>query len=264
MSKGKSLLLSAKKLTIFLFAITVGVEGFAQKNKSAARTSGNRVDACIQRNRQLTNEIRVLNQIVAEKSNKVSTQEGMLSYYQSTLKASRDSSEAIQKLYNSLVDKSSSEIDALRQALKDSIESMQVFKAQVMKDRQRVVRDTNVVRVYNMPSDQVRVRVLRKVLDEGIGLVIERNTDEGFLVSKIFKDRKTTGLFKKVIETRVDCDIRMIQHPYEDNRTLFYANTRVQEKQKKDKPYVELTDNKVISDYQRKLLKFFDEFLVKN
>lgn len=264
MSKGKSLLLSAKKLTIFLFAITVGVEGFAQKNKSVARTSGNRVDACIQRNRQLTNEIRVLNQIVAEKSNKVSTQEGMLSYYQSTLKASRDSSETIQKLYNSLVDKSSSEIDALRQALKDSIESMQVFKAQVMKDRQRVVRDTNVVRVYNMPSDQVRVRVLRKVLDEGIGLVIERNTDEGFLVSKIFKDRKTTGLFKKVIETRVDCDIRMIQHPYEDNRTLFYASTRVQEKQKKDKPYVELTDNKVISDYQRKLLKFFDEFLVKN
>lgn len=264
MSKGKSLLLSAKKLTIFLFAITVGIEGFAQKNKSVARTSGNRVDACIQRNRQLTNEIRVLNQIVAEKSSKVSTQEGMLSYYQSTLKASRDSSETIQKLYNSLVDKSSSEIDALRQALKDSIESMQIFKAQVMKDRQRVVRDTNVVRVYNMPSDQVRVRVLRKVLDEGIGLVIERNTDEGFLVSKIFKDRKTKGLFKKVIETRVDCDIRMIQHPYEDNRTLFYASTRVQEKQKKDKPYVELTDNKVISDYQRKLLKFFDEFLVKN
>ena len=104
----------------------------------------------------------------------------------------------------------------------------------------------------------------QKILDEGIGLVIERNTDEGFLVSKVFKDRKTKGIFKKTIETRVDCDIKMVQHPYEDNKTLFYASTRVQEKSKKDSQFIELTDNKVIKDYQKKLLKFFDDFLVGN
>jgi hypothetical protein len=262
MSKGKHLLLSPKKLALVLFAILTGVQGVAQKRKPVVvRPTANRIDACILRNRQLNNEIKTLNQIISEKSNEISIQEGSLYHYKNHLKASRDSTLAIQNLYTSLVDKSSSEIEALRQALKDSVESIQKIKAQVMKDRQRVVKDTNVVRVYNMPSDQVRVRVLRKVLDEGIDLVIERNTDEGFLVSRTFKDRKTKGLFKKTIETRVDCDIRMIQHPYEDNRTLFYASTRVQEKQK-NKPYIELTDNKIIADYQRKLLKFFDEFLV--
>jgi archaellum component FlaC len=264
MSKGNYSSLSFTRLSLLIFALAVGVQGFAQKSKTTAKATANRVDACIQRNRQLTAEIGTLHQMISNNSNKLTSQEGMLNYYQSTLKSSRDSVNSIQKSYNSLVDKSSAEITALREALKDSIESFQSFKTVVMRDRQKVVRDTNVVRVYNMPSDQVRVRVLRKVLDEGIGLVIERNTDEGFLVSRTFKDRKSGGMFKKVIETRVDCDIRMVQHPYEDNRTLFYANTRVQEKQKKDKPYVELTDDKVISDYQRKLLKFFDEFLVSN
>ena len=53
-----------------------------------------------------------------------------------------------------------------------------------------------------------------------------------------------------------------MQHPFEDNKTLFYVNTRVQEKTKRDKQYIELTDNILIKSYQKKLLKFFDDFLV--
>ncbi len=229
-----------------------------------AQKGGNRVDALIQRNRRLTADINALNQILYKQSNQIASQEGINNYYKSVLKTSRDSTAVIQKTYTEYNQKAESEILALKTALADSIETFQVFRKQAFKERNRVVKDTNVVRVYSMPYDQVRVRVLRKILDEGIGLVIERNTDEGFLVSKVFKDRKTGGLFKKTIETRVDCDIKMVQHPFEDNKTLFFATSRVQEKTKKDKPFIELTDEKVIKEYQKKLLKFFDDFLVGN
>ena len=254
----------AKKLllaSVFLCSFQV----FAQKgSKIVVQKGGNRVDALIQRNRSLTSDINTLNQILSKQSNQIISQEGINNYYKSILKTSRDSTAVIQKTYTEYNQKSEAELLALKTALADTIEAFNQFRKLANKDRNRVVKDTNVVRVYSMPYDQVRVRVLRKILDEGIGLVIERNTDEGFLVSKVFKDRKSGGLFKKTIETRVDCDIKMVQHPYEDNKTLFYATTRVQEKSKKDRPFIELTDGKVIKEYQKKLLKFFDDFLVGN
>lgn len=236
-------------------------QALAQKN---AQKGGNRVDALIQRNRKLTNDINALNQLLARQSNQILSQEGIANYYKSMLKTSRDSTANISGTYTGYKEKTEAELTSLKTAFADSMELFREFRKQALRDRNRVVKDTNVVRVYTMPYDQVRVRVLRKILDEGIGLVIERNTDEGFLVSKVFKDRKTKGLFKKTIETRVDCDIKMVQHPYEDNKTLFYASTRVQEKTKKDNQFIELTDSKVIKDYQKKLLKFFDDFLVGN
>ncbi len=224
----------------------------------------NRIDALIQRNRNLSTDINQLNQVLSKQSSQILSQEGVTNYYRSILKTSRDSTAVIQKTYNDYKNTTDSELASLKTAFADSMEAFNTFRKQASKDRNRVVKDTNVVRVYTMPYDQVRVRVLRKILDEGIGLVIERNTDEGFLVSKVFKDRKSKGLFKKTIETRVDCDIRMVQHPYEDNKTLFYTTTRVQEKSKKDSQFIELTDDKLIKDYQKKLLKFFDDFLVSN
>jgi hypothetical protein len=258
-SLGKKLLLAS----VFLCSFQVFSQKVSKKQTPAPK-GGNRVDALIQRNRSLTSEINALNQLLIKQSNQILSQEGINNYYKSVLKTSRDSTEITQKTYTDYNQKAEIEILSLKMALADTIEAFQEFKKQAYKDRNRVVKDTNVVRVYSMPYDQVRVRVLRKILDEGIGLVIERNTDEGFLVSKVFKDRKSNGLFKKTIETRVDCDIKMVQHPYEDNKTLFYASTRVQEKSKKDRPFIELTDDNMIKDYQKKLLKFFDDFLVGN
>jgi hypothetical protein len=252
--------LSAKSFGKALLLVSV----LLSSSQIFAQKGGNRVDALIQRNRKLTSELNTLSQIVSRQSNQIVSQEGITNYYKSVLKTSRDSTTTAQKAYNDYVQKADAEILALKSALVDSIAAFEEFRKQAYKDRNRIVKDTNVVRVYSMPYDQVRVRVLRKILDEGIGLVIERNTDEGFLVSRVFKDRKSGGLFKKTIETRVDCDIKMVQHPYEDNKTLFYAATRVQEKSKKDRPFIELTDDKMIKDYQKKLLKFFDDFLVGN
>lgn len=228
------------------------------------KSIGNRIDALIQRNRRLSSEITALNHLLIKQSSQLLSQEGVNTYYKSVLKTSRDSTSITQKIYAEYNQKAEAEILALKTALADTIAAFQEFRKQTFKERKKVVKDTNVVRVYSMPYDQVRVRVLRKILDEGIGLVIERNTDEGFLISKVFKDRKSTGLFKKTLDTRVDCDIKMVQHPYEDNKTLFYATTRVQEKTKKDNTFIELTDDEMIKDYQRKLLKFFDDFLVAN
>jgi hypothetical protein len=258
-SFGKKMLV----VSIFLCSFQVLAQKVSKKQVIATK-GGNRVDALIQRNRSLTSEINALNQLLARQSNQIVSQEGINNYFKSVLKTSRDSTTILQKTYTEYNRKAESEILSLKTALTDTIAAFQEFRKQAFKERNRVVKDTNVIRVYSMPYDQVRVRVLRKILDEGIGLVIERNTDEGFLVSKVFKDRKSGGLFKKTLETRVDCDIKMVQHPYEDNKTLFYTTTRVQEKSKKGRPFIELNDDKMIKDYQKKLLKFFDDFLVGN
>lgn len=254
------------KKMLFIGICFFSSQVIAQKSAKSVKSikGGNRVDALIQRNRKLTNDINALNQLLARQSTQILSQEGIVNYYKSMLKASRDSIVNVSSTYSEYKQKTDTELSSLKTAFADSMELFREFKKQALRDKNRIVKDTNVVRVYTMPYDQVRVRVLRKILDEGIGLVIERNTDEGFLVSKVFKDRKTKGLFKKTIETRVDCDIKMVQHPYEDNKTLFYTSTRVQEKTKKDSQFIELTDSKVIKDYQKKLLKFFDDFLVGN
>lgn len=251
-------------ISIYLCSSQVIAQKKATPKSAKVQKGGNRVDALIQRNRKLTNDINALNQLLARQNNQILSQEGIVNYYKSILKASRDSTASVSSTYLEYKEKTDAELTSLKTAFADSMELFQEFRKQALRDKNRIVKDTNVVRVYTMPYDQVRVRVLRKILDEGIGLVIERNTDEGFLVSKVFKDRKTKGLFKKTIETRVDCDIKMVQHPYEDNKTLFYTSTRVQEKTKKDSQFIELTDNKLIKDYQKKLLKFFDDFLVGN
>lgn len=262
---------SAKSFVTIVFLIgicfcssqVIAQKKVAQKSVKVQK-AGNRVDALIQRNRKLTNDINALNQLLARQGNQALSQEGVTNYYKSMLKSSRDSTANITNTYAEYKARTEIELTSLKAAFADSMELFREFRKQSLKERNRIVKDTNVVRVYTMPYDQVRVRVLRKILDEGIGLVIERNTDEGFLVSKVFKDRKSRGLFKRTIETRVDCDIKMVQHPYEDNKTLFYASTRVQEKSRRDSQFIELTDNKVIKDYQKKLLKFFDDFLVVN
>lgn len=257
---------SAKLIVKFVLLLSVYLcssQTFAQKtSKKSKSSSGNRVDALIQRNRKLTSEINALNQLLIKQSNQIVSHGSIVNYYKSVLGNSRDSTQSIQRIYGEYSQKTEDELKYLKTALADTIEAFKEYRKQIFIEKNKIVKDTNVIRVYGMPYDQVRVRVLRKILDEGIGLVIERNTDEGFLVSKVFKDRKTKGLFKKTMETRVDCEIKMVQHPFEDNKTLFYATTRVQEKTKKDKQYIELTDNILIMSYQKKLLKFFDDFLI--
>jgi hypothetical protein len=40
-----------------------------------------------------------------------------------------------------------------------------------------MVQDSTIIRVYELPLGQVIVRTLRKALDQGVDLLIERNTD---------------------------------------------------------------------------------------
>jgi hypothetical protein len=257
-SKHRKVTASKKRVT-YTIPTSVVKQSIVNNNvETPSPSSGpNRLDVCIERNRKLVADISALNDLLSRQSNQIFNSEGTSNYYKMSLKNSRDSVVLMQKKYSDLL----AMMAANNKVVKDSLESFQQLRNQVSRDKQKVVRDSNVVRVYNMPYDQVRVRVLRKVLDDGLGLVIERNTDEGFLVSKVFKDRKSKGMFKKTVDTRVDCDIRMVQHPYQDNKTLFYATTRVQESNGNNS-YIELTDPELIKDYQKKLLKFFDDFLV--
>lgn len=195
---------SAKPIVKFVLLICVYLCSFqisAQKTSKKSKGSiGNRVDALIQRNRKLTSEINALNQFLIKQSNQIISHESIVNYYKSALGNSKDSTQNIQRIYGEYSQKTETQLKDLKTALADTIEAFREYRKQIFIEKNKIVKDTNVIRVYGMPYDQVRVRVLRKILDEGIGLVIERNTDEGFLVSKVLKDRKTKGLFKKTIE----------------------------------------------------------------
>ena len=217
----------------------------------------NRLDACIKRNRSLSEKISELSNQLAKIQSQASSQEGVVNYYKQSLQVSRDSIKNIQKNHPKYISKTNLEISSLE----DSLMAFRAYRQEMYHQRQQIINDTNVTRVYDLPYDQLRVRVLKKVLDEGIGLVIERNTDEGFVISKVFRDRKTKALFRKTIDSRVTCDIRMRPHPFNADKTLFYTTTRVQERAGK-KEYHDLSDAGIVANYQRKLLKLFDEILV--
>lgn len=146
-------------------------------------------------------------------------------------------------------------------ALDDSLKEYRDYREQVYREKLKIVKDSTIIRVYELPLGQVRIRTLRQVLNQGVDLLIERNTDEGFVVSKIFQDRKSPNLFKKYTDTRVEAEIRMIEHPFYPNRTLFYMDLEAQERDKKKKPFTKVTDPELLDRYKKKLLDFFDRFL---
>lgn len=146
-------------------------------------------------------------------------------------------------------------------ALDDSLAEYREYREQVHREKLKIVKDSTIIRVYELPLGQVRIRTLRQVLDQGVDLLIERNTDEGFVISKVFQDRKSPSIFKKYIDTRVEAEIRMIEHPFYPNRTLFYMDLEAQERSKKKKPFVKITDPALLDRYEKKLLEFFDTFL---
>jgi hypothetical protein len=244
-----------EKLTRFLLIILVSA---ATTLSLFAQSNANRLDASIQRNRFLTQKISELSTALREQQNKVSIQEGTIAYIQNQLKSSRDSLNTQKIKFESDLLKANYKVEALN----DSLEVFREYKKSVYRERMKVIKDTNVVRVYDLPFDQVRIRTLRKVLEQGADLLIERNTDEGFVISKQYHDRKSPVLFKKWIDSSVEAEIKMKEHPFYADKTLFYMETKVKERRKNNKPFEEVLDEAIVDDYEKKLLKFFDEFLL--
>lgn len=244
-----------EKLTRFLLIILVSSTSITSL---VAQSNSNRLDASIQRNRFLTRRISELSNELREEQNKVAIQEGKIGYIQSQLKLSRDSLITQKAKFESDLLKANYKVAALN----DSLEAFNEYRKSVYRERMKVIKDTNVVRVYDLPFDQVRIRTLRKVLEQGADLLIERNTDEGFVISKQYHDRKSPVLFKKWIDSSVEAEIKMKEHPFYADKTLFYMETKVKERRKNNKPFEEVLDEAIIGDYKKKLLKFFDEFLL--
>lgn len=237
------------KVLLFLPLLLLSEYSVAQKRS--------RLDISISRNRYLSKQLRqaqedlgLSNQKITEQAYKITELEGEIKRKDDTTRVQKERFErALLRLNYQLA------------ALDDSLQEYREYREQVYREKLKVVKDTTIIRVYELPLGQVRVRTLRRVLDQGVDLLIERNTDEGFVVSKVFQDRKSPSLFKKYIDTRVEAEIRMIEHPFYPNRTLFYMELEAQEKSKKKKPFVKITDPQLLDRYKKKLLNFFDEFL---
>ncbi len=262
---------SVRLITFFLAVISFN--GFAQskagsKKSSATRSSLSqsavslsyaRLDACMQKNRKISEDMFILNNKLTEVSNELANLKGNATYTESLILRARDSVKTFQQYSNRVEEQTKAQLSVMG----DSLASLRDFRDKIMVERQGIANDPNVVRVYDFPADIVRIKMLRKFLDEGAGIVLEKNTDDGFTISKIFKDRlKKVGLSKKQIESKVDCIIKMAPHPFNSDRTMFYATTSTNERVGK-KPFEEVADKALVKEYEQKLLKFFDTFLTK-
>lgn len=251
-------MLKCIKLKQVLLSLSAVIAVGLVQDTFAQKKSVNRLDASIQRNRQLTSRLSQLQSTVQQQEAKILNLDGMVNYYKSQLGAKSDSIAALKTQFETDMIKANYRIAALN----DSLDAFKAYREQVYKEKLKIIKDTNIVRVYDMPFDQVRLRTLRRVLEQGVDIMIEQNTDEGFVVSKVFQDRKSPSLFTKKMDSRVEADIKMREHPFYSNKTLFFMDVKVQEKVNKKKPYIEVTDPKVIEDYRKKMLKFFDDILI--
>jgi hypothetical protein len=233
--------------------------GRSSAGQSAVSLSNVRLDACMQKNRQLTEEKITLNSQLVQANGELNANKNNSIYYQSLLKVSRDSLRATQLQSKRIEDENKAQL----MVMSDSLAILRDFREKVMIEKQAVANDPNVIRVYDFPADIVRIKMLRKFLDEGTGITLEKNTDDGFSISKIYKDRiRKSGLGKKTIDSKVECAIKMAPHPFNSDRTMFYATTTVQERVGK-KPFEDIADKAMTKDYEQKVLKFFDTFLTK-
>ena len=264
------------KLLTFALVLTLGSfgESIAQKksssiprkspnysslSQSAVSLSNARLDASMQKNRKLTEELQNANSKLAQVSAELSNASGNSAYFKTQLAQVRDSVRTA--LLNSK--RMEEDVKAQLDVMSDSLATLRAFRDKTVVEKQSVANDPSVVRVYDFPADIVRIKMLRKFLDEGAGVVLEKNTDDGFAISKIFKDRvKKVGLGTKQVDSKVDCSIKMAPHPFNSDRTMFYAITKTQERVGK-KPFEDVTDSAVLKEYELKLLKFFDTFLIK-
>jgi hypothetical protein len=228
-------------------------------SQSAVSLSSARLDACMQKNRKISEEIYLLNNKLAELNTQLANTSSNASFFKSQIERARDSVKTIQAFSKRIEEEAKAQLSVMG----DSLATLRDFREKAVIERQSVVNDPNVVRVYDFPADIVRIKMLRKFLDEGAGIVLEKNTDDGFTISKIFKDRlKKVGLGKKQIESKVDCSIKMAPHPFNSDRTMFYATTSTKERIGK-KPFEDVEDKALSKEYEQKLLKFFDTFLTK-
>jgi hypothetical protein len=237
------------KILLFLPLFFLSEDILAQKRS--------RLDISISRNRYMTKQLNSVKEELELSKARVNEQAGTINQYVSEVERKNDSIRTQKERFERALLIANYQIAALDDSLKEYRE----YRAQVHREKLKVVQDSTIIRVYELPLGQVRVRTLRKVLDQGVDLLIERNTDEGFVISKVFQDRKSPNLFKKYTDTRVEAEIRMIEHPFYPNRTLFYMDLEAQERDKKKKPFVEITDPLLLDRYEKKLLDFFDRFL---
>lgn len=219
--------------------------------------SRSRLDQSISRNRYLGNQLQQLQENLETANAKIYEQSSVITHYEGEVKRKDDSIRTLKETY----ERSLLRLNYQLAALDDSLQEYREYREEVYRAKLKIVKDSTIIRVYELPLGQVRIRTLRKVLDQGVDLLIERNTDEGFVISKVFQDRKSPNLFKKYIDTRIEAEIRMIEHPFYPNRTLFYMELGAQEKTKKKQPFTKITDPAILDQYEKKLLDFFDTFL---
>lgn len=238
--------------------VTVNTPPVTPKNTPPIAASG-RLDACIQKNRQLAAEISTFTNKYQQLEIELNTAKYYAEQNKKYVSVVRDSVKMSQKSLISY----QKQVQQEMQATFDSLDILRKFKDDVVNEKQRTISDTNIVRVYDLPVDVVRIKVLRKVLDETSGLLLEKNMDDGFVVSRIYRDRYAEGMFKRVMSTKIDCTIKMLPHPLDPEKTIFYTNTKLQDRKQDKLPFTEQADSKLVKDYQNKLLSFFDSFLVK-
>jgi hypothetical protein len=146
---------------------------------------------------------------------------------------------------------------------KNSLDSVRRQTARLDYERQ-LITDPRVVRIYKFPVAEVRKTLLDNLAknDSGFGNESEPATDK-LVITRQFNERtEAWWLFDKNTDSLLEVTLRLLEHPFDSQRTIVYADTKLLQKNRStDKLYEDQSDPEKLTLYRDRTLRLLEGFM---
>lgn len=126
-----------------------------------------------------------------------------------------------------------------------------------------ILANPEIVRIYNTPMDDVRLKYIGKLGDEKLGFKYDEKDDNIYKITKAFgSDTEAWWVFDKTIDILLEITVKFQPHKFDKNRTLAYVSTTLLEKVRfSNKQFTPQDDLDKIALYQKKTIRILESDL---
>lgn len=143
------------------------------------------------------------------------------------------------------------------------LDSVRQQTARLNYERQ-LITDSRVVRIYKFPLVEVRKTFLENLTKKDSGFGLENESSATVLiVNRQFNERVSNWWeFDKTNDGLLEVTLRLIEHPFDPQRAIVYADTKLLQKERNgDKLYADQSDPEKLTLYRDRTLRLLEGFL---
>ncbi|TAE28648.1 MAG: hypothetical protein EAZ91_14260 [Cytophagales bacterium] len=147
-------------------------------------------------------------------------------------------------------------VRATRDSARRSMESLN-FEKQLLKD-------TRAVRIYKFPVNDVRKVFTDNLNRDNAGFTLNNSSAGNTLImSREFNQQAPAWWdVDREDDGRLDVTLRLVEHPYDNSRTVLYADTRLLKKDRTgNKPIQDQSDPEKLQLYRDRTIRLLEGFL---